>query len=1315
MSFLTYKNTKLLINNIPYYAQNVGISESASIAAGYNSESKYNTNYVAENGIGGSLRVSYLLTGNDPLVNYIANETSEITANFGGLYFNKGYLKSYSFSLDPDIKTLVTAEIVFFDNISGVIIPTYEVAPDLRYLNTANVQLSTIAGNSIGDLGNVVKLNYSYAVDISPAYEVDSTIPSRVVFGPKEIDVDLITDNLDSLIPVSGKRVALRASLVHPENTGIFQNFDCRGLLFKKDFSVANNGILSYQYSVKQNDLSVFGSQSQGGNQQNVPLPIIYFISPTTGYNGTSVTISGKNLSYVDYTFYTSNAIDYNFQIINDSQIQSIVPLDAISGPLTLFSKAGSVTSTQSFIVGGLPISIYQINPMVAGIGSLVTISGNNFYQISRILFNNNQSGAFSVLNKNLIQVTVPNNTSWGNVTVISDLFNVSGTSIDKFVPIGEILNFIPASGFSGDFINLSGFGFSGITGVRVNNLPAGNNSTAFTVVDNNNISVQIPSGNTKGFFTLYGQSGITVSSNDIFYPYVLITGISPQSGRVGTMLDVSGKNFMPELMYNWGSNKYAVGFNGGVTGYFALKNPTTISGAVPSGARSGLVYISSTSLDKYPSSFSFIVRNQPPIISYLNPISGKSGDLISIFGSDLTNILSLVLTGVNTGYNFPLNSIGNSLTNNYINVPLPSLSGNRYDFIINTIEGYSTGSGLYMLDKPFVSGFSPISGGAGTVVNLTGLNIYPFLTQIWIDNSGYRVDPSTGSWNYNNNNVSFTIPNIISSGKHSIVVYNTVSSGSGNIPFTFIPFPIISGFYPLSGQWGDIVKVTGLYFDLINNISIANLSITSYSIINSTGLSFTIPISAQTDYISLSNNVGTIKSSQVLTVVPPLVVITGFTPTEGYYGTGIIVSGNYLNTIKEVHFSGIGSGYVKVNSFTGINNTGLYFSAPGNIVSERIRFVNDRGQTYSTQIFSVISGVSAILMSPSTGVFKDTILISGNFLSGSVVYFTAPNTSLVAADNIISVSGTGLYFNIPSGVSSRSIVIQGRNGRTFSPTGQLIVLPTISGVSGSLSYATGTYITISGINADELSGVLGISGNNLGIYNIANINEFTGDYQTGYDTVRVRINDNFAGTGKIFLGSFYDTTLGQISGSLTNGLLSKVLFNTPITISQPSPIITSFTPTGGANNALITINGYHLLSTNNIIFNVGANFSFGTINSISNTKVTVYPPFMASGTGLIYLTTPFGTTSTGVFKLDPRLYISGYVPLVGHTGDYIRISGSGLQSVTGVMFGVYNANFVGVGELGTYIISGIVPTNYNCCPNTVQICVINEGESYCL
>ena len=110
-----YKNANILLNGRGIFADRILISERSENDPDYLMGQRHSFDYAPANGIGGTLNVSYYLTGQDFLKDFTTNETGQISGNFGGLYFRSGYLTNYSFSAQPNRPVLINASIDFFD------------------------------------------------------------------------------------------------------------------------------------------------------------------------------------------------------------------------------------------------------------------------------------------------------------------------------------------------------------------------------------------------------------------------------------------------------------------------------------------------------------------------------------------------------------------------------------------------------------------------------------------------------------------------------------------------------------------------------------------------------------------------------------------------------------------------------------------------------------------------------------------------------------------------------------------------------------------------------------------------------------------------------------------------------------------------------------------------------------------------------------------------------------------------------------------------------------------------------------------------
>ena len=227
--------------------------------------------------------------------------------------------------------------------------------------------------------------------------------------------------------------------------------------------------------------------------------------------------------------------------------------------------------------------------------------SGDSFYRISEVRFGGASGVAseFQVVDTNLIQAVVPSfeklettgeKHTWANFCapdypiIISEARGVSGLASGKnnevFTPIPLVKDFNPKSSFSGETIYLYGDGFLGVTGVRLTGISGDNTAyhtgvgftgytgyeekiCEFSGINNTGIEVTLPSGNTRGLFTVYG-TGVSGSHSTFFEPDVQIkafyTGIDFTDATGDNLsglffytcndLIISGIDFSEELLH---------------------------------------------------------------------------------------------------------------------------------------------------------------------------------------------------------------------------------------------------------------------------------------------------------------------------------------------------------------------------------------------------------------------------------------------------------------------------------------------------------------------------------------------------------------------------------------------------------------------------------------------------------------------------------------------------------------------------------------------------------------------------------------------
>jgi hypothetical protein len=147
----------------------------------------------------------------------------------------------------------------------------------------------------------------------------------------------------------------------------------------------------------------------------------------------------------------------------------------------------------------------------------------------------------------------------------------------DTVVPSPGVSSFSPASGPIGTSVDVRGANFTGATTVEFNGTQA-----SFTVDSDSELHATVPSGATDGPITVTTPAG-SGTSHSSFTVSPSITSFSPTSGLVGTMVDIRGANF---------TGATGVKFTGSWAYYFRVDSDTEIHAAVPSGATTGPISI---------------------------------------------------------------------------------------------------------------------------------------------------------------------------------------------------------------------------------------------------------------------------------------------------------------------------------------------------------------------------------------------------------------------------------------------------------------------------------------------------------------------------------------------------------------------------------------------------------------------------------------------------------------------------------------------------------------------------------------------------
>ena len=229
--FYSSSNAKLKVNSEEILASRAQISLNARVEPNYVAGARHSQTFNASNGVEGQLSFSYYLTGTDYFKSFITGQgeakdnsreiiSSPITGTFGGLGFDSGYLETYSVNFSPNAPAVANASVKFFDDLTGEFAPSSSSASDsTQILNFSNAVVSSEL-EVTGDF-QFVEGTFNYNSQVEGVYLAGETKPSRVSFGPKNINMNFEIDNPGGDLPFSGSSAQIEVGLKRFNNVNI--------------------------------------------------------------------------------------------------------------------------------------------------------------------------------------------------------------------------------------------------------------------------------------------------------------------------------------------------------------------------------------------------------------------------------------------------------------------------------------------------------------------------------------------------------------------------------------------------------------------------------------------------------------------------------------------------------------------------------------------------------------------------------------------------------------------------------------------------------------------------------------------------------------------------------------------------------------------------------------------------------------------------------------------------------------------------------------------------------------------------------------
>lgn len=1214
--YLNYKNSKVTIADYdPNYGPNgadpkeflvtnLEINVNALAEPSYLVGSRYSTTFSPENGVNGSLNISYPITGYDHLLNYTTNDSGAmphyrtLSGNFGGLNFSSGYLSNYNLSVAPNSIVSANASIVFFGALSGTHQSVDNINPNLEAVKTLVVNGSDVTLRSFeqgegleikGNLDNLKSLNYSYSASVEPSYEIGEIIPKEIVFGPKRASCDLELQSLSGDMPIYGKNGQLIVSFRHPETSDVAEGIYISGEITQRNIRSSAGNLISSNISIQQAEFLISApnvSESDG----------------TVLNWGDTVFVKGQNLQDASY-FRIGNTPIEQYKIISNKEMQFTVPGGTVNGKFFVqydVRSSSAYTSTQrNYPIAnpGLNVTGYFLKDGITEaytglLGEEMIIKGEYFDGVDQVYFvkdsgpqgekdHTHVKSNFEILSagaNSKILAKIPNDCMSGQLVLKSTTRNITNTNDSRlinrmFVPTPEIdsisYDTSNAAKPHGRII-LSGRAFSSLY-EHVD----GDGSVAFGTGLVNNLSLSPLSGSLSSGYEILTETGERLGNHTLIM----------------------------------GSPKLDAGYSAG---------PVIINGASGVSATAPLDY---------------------------EPVVYITGITANLSTSDLA---------------FP------NLASGEINTDIQVTGGNFYSQLLFSVDANNDdASNAYAVDY---NGFTGI--------------LYPDASNPYTILTG-------------------TIPSSARSGTLSILDQDKLPHESG-IDFSVVyPAPDIKSVSPVSGRAGDVITLSGYYFENVTGLKLIKRSTTKTSDEFISGVLLPrIENNVETENIASDNDYKLLFGGQ-----------SGFSTT-----LNVDFDSNH-NSPDLITFS-IPSGYPGANASAGTAGTAGTSYGP----YEKMNFLFSGHGIYDVVLEAnrgqlVVSGVATsglvtvgepkpfgcyVNTSPIdsvhyndftnrsvTGVIGDEVFISGeNLYPNSFIYindFTSSQAKSIKSfsyatgtygNHFHSGQYTGLSFSIPSFTGIDSIPL--------ADTGIKIYVENLKSVSEIKSFYNKTWVSDSNIETkpNDIFVFLNptISGFSPSVVSEGETVTVSGAFLTGLTSVSVGstvldFDTNYVKTKNSTLQSdwlsasraqntihqtIYGTSFsfqaptGSVGGSIRiNATGGSVESFSELNYFDPLPTIDGFTPSAVGYNREIYLSGSNLENVSRVLLSGVRSDYIEEVNSPSYLDDQIFNPlyYQEVSCPFNYLNNNF----TGIsIQCPSNLAKSGYVKFIARDSSVV-------------------------------------------------------------
>ncbi|WP_291008769.1 IPT/TIG domain-containing protein [Hydrogenophaga sp.] len=309
----------------------------------------------------------------------------------------------------------------------------------------------------------------------------------------------------------------------------------------------------------------------------------------------------------------------------------------------------------------------------------------------------------------------------------------------------------------------------------------------------------------------------------------------------------------------------------------------------------------------------------------------------------------------------------------------------------------------------PTITGFAPASVAAGSQVVITGTNL-DRVTSVrlgGVNAPSITVRSAT--------RIDVLVPSGALSG--AIEVSGASGAAQSGTPLTILQVVTVSRVVPTSVVTGGELTLSGTQLDRIRRVTLGGVTLPPVGVANATSLRVAVPVGASSGNLTVVdvNDVAQVLP-QAITVLTP-VVIAGFSPSAALVGGQVFLSGQGLDRVSTVLFSGTST----AATITARSASALTVTVPVGAATGAITLQYGVGESLrSSAEFTVIPRIEV----DSAAVF--TVSAAGNPVTLTGRGLTEVSGVLVGGNpvNISGRSAIQIVFPAPAGVACAAIAL---------------------------------------------------------------------------------------------------------------------------------------------------------------------------------------------------------------------------------------------------------------------------------------------------